>query len=520
MAGDLITLANLQSMLKDFYLDEDPDQDIEVNVKLIDEVEKVKGKSDADGIRIVGLAKVQQNQGIMTTAFTNSQEPTAGARGYQRYNVQPAYVKAKALFDQQLVQLSKTDAGAFVEELDAMVKDLHNMVRKDAARQINGDGSGNLATLTADVTAAVPATIFLHDTTAIQIGEQLAVFNAAGTFIEAITVITVEPKLNTITANTTINYNSTYFVTKGESSSFNALNSEMLGVRAALADSGTYISIDRTTYAVWRAAVFGTGAISTTARPALFAESDGNIAVANLMKRVAKKGPNGNNMAFEFVMTDFEAYNYAVSAQVNQRRFNDNTKYQTGVTSLLFDDKPVERDAFCSKEFAGLARITAVAGGPVITLSVAPNTILNTSDMLEIYSGNTLIGHLTALNTIGAVTFAATFTAYNGGTVAVGQVIYFDNSDSSTTPVAFTAARVFNNMYFINPETWRMGVWQDIVNLNEAINSIQFEKIAGQTQFAMSLVGLMQPYTVRPNNNGRYKFYIPQSANNGAVSVA
>lgn len=505
-------------MLKDYYTDEDPDQSIDVNVKLIDEIERTPGGADADGFRITDIAKVQENTSTITTAFTNSLEPTAGNRSYQRYIVQPAYIKASSQFDQQLVQMSKTDKGAFVKELDSMIKDLRNNVRKDMARQINGDGTGKIAELTADVAPGAGVTIFLHDITSIQAGQNLAVFTKAGAFVEAIQVITIDPQTNTITANTVNPFLSLYFVTKGESAALNALNSEMLGVRAAIANTGTYININRTTFPVWQSATSGLN-FNTVSRPQLFSEGNGNVVVSNILKRVSKKDDKGNTKAFDFVMTDFESYNYIVSLQTQNRRFVDNVNYKIGVGTLAFNDNIVERDAFCSKEHAAIGRVTVyVAGAPdTVTLDVAPNAILTTADKLEIYRGNTCIGQWSGLTAIGGVTFQGTFTAFNAAVPAVGDVVYFDNNDAGA--VANTAPRVFNNLYFINPEYWRMGMWQDVQNLNEAINGISFEKVSGATQFKMTLTGMMQPYTVRPNAQGRYRFTIPQDVNSNGIPV-
>lgn len=513
--SELINFTGITNLLKDFYTDEESDQSIQVNVRLLDEVEKVKGGVDADGFRIVDVVQTQQNTGTVTTAFTNSTEPTAGTRSYDRMIVQPAYLKHVNQFDQQLIQMSKTNEGAFLKQLDGMIRDSQLEIKKNMARQINGDGSGSLAELTANVVAGAGVTIFLHDTTAIQPGMRLCVFSQVPAFVEAITVLTVDPELNTITADTTVPYNSLYFVVQGESASLNNFNGEMLGVRKAIDKSGTYININRATSTVWRSPVMGVGG-GIANRPTLFNEANGNTVIGNLLKRVMKKDDKGNTKAFEYVMTDFEAYNYIVSQQTNARRFNDNVDYKIGVSTLAFNDNPVERDAFCSKEHAAIGRLTVLAA-PTYTLSVAPNTVLVGTDVLEVYRGNTLIGHLSTLTSIGAVTFDAVFTAFNGGVLAVGDVAYIDIDTNVAND--YTAPRVYNNAYFINHDSWRMAEWQPIQNLNEAVNGLQFEKVAGSTQFRMIMTGMVQPYTVRPNNQGRYRFVIPQSAENKAISV-
>lgn len=498
---DVITATALQNMLKDYYQETKHDAPMEVYVKMYDEIEK--NTKDVDGLAVKAIAKVQRNLGIVTTAFTNSDEPTAGARGYQRASIQPRFIKAKGSFDQQLVLMSKTNTGSFVQELSAIVEDLEESIKLSLARQVFGDGSGKICEFTSNgVTTASPATLYVNNTQYLEVGMPLVIYNESGTLVEAITVISVDPTTNSITANTANTINSLYYATTGEAA-LSAAATECTGLKAATENSGTYFGINRTTYPAWRGVKYN-GA--TAGRPDKYDEVDANMVVNGIMKRSRSKGEDGMVKAFDWLLTDFEAYTQAYSDLVGTRRMVDNVQYKTGQTGILLDDKKIEKDAYCPKTHACVGRITVVSGAPTyVMLSTAG---IKAGDLLEAYSGNTLKGHLLVSAVTNGTDFVAAFTAHAGGAMAIGDLIYLDNTDSSTSPVANTAPRNAHSMFFINKDTWQWYVWQDITNYTEQLIGLEFVKVANKTQYEFTYTGLMDLFTETPTKNGRYDFTV------------
>lgn len=500
--SDLITATQLQNMLKDYYQETQQDAPMEVAVKMWDEI--YKNTSDVDGIAVKAIAKVRRNLGIQTSAFTDSNEPSSGNRGYERATIQPRFIKAKGLFDQQLALMSKTDTGAFVKELVAITEDLDESVRLNLARQVFGDGSGKLAELTADVSLGAGVTIYVHTTQYLEVGMPIAIYNAAGTYVEATTIDAVDPEGNNITADITNNIQSLYYLTLGESASITSKDTEFTGLNSAIAKDNTYFGISRANFPVWRGSVLGVGS-GVANRPARIAEANIAKTINGIMKRSRKIDADGNMSAYDFVLTDFEAYTKYWTSLTGDRRYMDNAEYKTGVTGLLIDQKKVERDAYCIKEHASAARITSYGAGAPATFGTASTGGLVAGDKLEIYRGETLIGHISAVtNIVVDTSFDGTFAG--SGTPASGDLVYLDNEDAGTTDN--TASRVFHNMYFINRDTWEWFIWQDITNYTEQLIGLEFVKVAGKTQYEFTLSGLMELFTATPTKNGRYRFTI------------
>lgn len=505
--ADLVSVTQLQNMLKDYYQKTDQDATMEVNVRMWDEI--YKNKKDVDGIAVKAIAKVRRNMGISTTAFTNSDEPTAGNRGYERASIQPRFIKAKGLFDQQLVLMSKTDTGSFIKELAAVTDDLEESVKLNLARQVFGDGSGKLAELTANVTAANPATVYVHDTQYLEVGLPFAVYTAAGVFVEASSIITVDPETKSFTANIANNLQSLYYITFGESSTITNKATEITGLGSMQKDN-TYYGINRANFPMWRPAVLGVGT-GLTNRPARFQEVNAAKVVNSLMKRSRIKSDTGELQAYDFMMTDLEGYLAHWAGLVAQRFYMDNVTYKTGTTGLLFDGKQIERDAYCPKDHLAIARVTAYNAGVV---DVNTTAAMTGTDLFEIYRGALLIGHLHTNTITDADTVTGTFVAYDGGVPAAGDLMYLDNEDTAHN-IDYSASLVAHNAYFINKDTWQWYIWQDITNYTEQLIGLEFVKVANKTQYEFTLTGLMELFNETPTKNGRYRYSIGQSYDTG-----
>lgn len=499
--ADLVTITQLTNMLKDYYVKTEHDAPTEIYVRMWDEISK--NKKDVDGIAAKAIAKVRRNLGVVTTAYTNSDEPTSGYRGYERASIQPRFIKAKGSFDQQLVLMSKTDTGSFVKELAAITEDLDESVKLNLAREIFGDGSGKLAEITGEVTAASPATVYVHTTQYLEIGMPIAIYSAAGTFVEATSIITVDPETNSFTANIANNLASLSFLTIGESSSITSKGTEITGL-GSMAKSGSYFGIDRANFPLWRPAILGVGT-AVTDRPAAFSEVNASKVVNSLMKRTRRKGEDGEMEAYDFLLTDFEAYTNHWANLVATRRYMDNTDYKSGVTGLLFDGKKIERDAYAAKDHAAVARITSYTEA-TDTYVVNTTAGLKVGDKFEVLSPTGFVAHDVVLSITNGTTFVGT-AALTIASVAAGKLIYLDNGDTSGN-IELSAPRVFHNAYFINKDTWQWYVWQDITNYTEQLIGLEFTKVANKTQYEFTLTGMMELFNETPTKNGRYRFTI------------
>jgi hypothetical protein len=129
----------------------------------------------------------------------------------------------------------------------------------------------------------------------------------------------------------------------------------------------------------------------------------------------------------------------------------------------LFDGKQIERDAYSPKDHLAIARVTTYTAGSPATFDVSSTAGLAATDIVELYRGNTFVGHVHTLTITDGDTFTGTFVAYGGATPAAGDLVYLDNEDTSHN-IDLSASRVAHNAYFINKDTWQWYIWQDIQN--------------------------------------------------------
>ena len=499
MSDTTTTLAN---MLKIYYDELYDKEQMAVNTSMYTQINKNK---DVDGKQVEASFQVQRNNGIVTTAYTNSTEPTAQNRSYQNPIVTPQYIKAQGRFQQQLVSLSKNDKGSFAREIESMMTDLDTAINLQMCRQSFGDGSGKLAVLTANVTAADDATVYVHSTQYLELGTPVVVYRS-GSLVDSTVIESIDPETKSFTCDLDVNLQSLDEIYLG-TSTIDSYNGEITGLNGTIAKTGSYYGVSRDTYNVIRGATYGVGS-GTANRPAAFSELNAMKVVNALMKRTRKTGADGEMTSYDKIFTDLESYTYYWQSLVGYRKFNDTTEFSGGVSKLTFDEKNVERDAYTPVEMAALGRFTAVESSGEFSANSTAG--LADGDVVEVYRGNTIVGHITGIAVSDACTFTGTFSASDSGAIASGDLFYLDNSDSDGTSDN-SAALVYHNMYYVNFNTFEWMIWQDITNYNDRLNNFEFEKVSGSTEYLYNLNGLLNLFCSSPNKNGRYRFTLPQS---------
>ena len=94
------TTTNLANMLKIYYDELYDKEQMEVHTSMYSQISKNK---DVDGKEVEASFQVARNNGIVSTAYTNSTEPVAQSRQYENPKVTPKFLKAAGAFQQQLV---------------------------------------------------------------------------------------------------------------------------------------------------------------------------------------------------------------------------------------------------------------------------------------------------------------------------------------------------------------------------------------------------------------------------------
>lgn len=148
MAGaDLTTLSNI---MKEFYLG--PIQDQFNNEILVTQLLPTDSEN-LEGLEAVIPLHTGRSGGIGSRA-ENGTLPTAGNQGYKQAKYDLKYHYARIQVSGPAISKTKSDAGAFAQALKEELNRIKDDVMFDFARQLYGDGSAQIATISAGATSA------------------------------------------------------------------------------------------------------------------------------------------------------------------------------------------------------------------------------------------------------------------------------------------------------------------------------------------------------------------------------
>lgn len=156
MAGAVVS--TVSNILKYRYLG--PLQTQVNNEVLVTQILKLDTKRiDLDGLQAVVPLHYGRNGSGVGARRENENLPSAGAQAYQKALFDLKYMYGSAQFTGQAIQKTKTDAGAFVRVITDELDRLRDDLTLDMARQVYGDGTGAIATVSVGVTAGTTITL-------------------------------------------------------------------------------------------------------------------------------------------------------------------------------------------------------------------------------------------------------------------------------------------------------------------------------------------------------------------------
>lgn len=304
----------------------------------------------AEGIDFVGNEfriplKAQRNNAV---GFRSENEtlPAPGASKYTYLQEPMRYSYAAFNITGQLLKASESNEGAFRSAFKAEMEDTTLALKLDVNRAAHGDGSGKIATISAD--EAAEQTVLSVDTTInFRGGEVIDIVNAAGTVLSPAHTVTAVDRVNlTITVEPKIvaeAKKTTSFLVRASSDSTievpnNSQNKEIQGLESIVASSGTLHGINPTTYSWWKSFVKGeVGAIS-----------DSVLHLAKDEVGFEQGIDTDNGLDFALVTTRGIRRRYA-NTLTSLKRFNDaeSVKLRGGYSALMFDENPIFIDDQC-----------------------------------------------------------------------------------------------------------------------------------------------------------------------------
>lgn len=182
--------------------------------------------------------------------------PAPGQQGTAAARVGLKYAYGGMQLTGQTISLSDTDPKAFAKALDTETEGLKNDAKKDMNRQIYGDGTGAIATITGVVTAVV---LPVNDARLFQIGENLDIITLPNTVAvtgRTVTAVSLAAGANTVTisgANVTTIVGQ--ILVRQGSGPAAAGNRELTGFAAIVATTGVLYNIDPAVEPEWTSEV-------------------------------------------------------------------------------------------------------------------------------------------------------------------------------------------------------------------------------------------------------------------------
>lgn len=157
LAASTQTLATADAILKDLYVGPVVEQ-INQKTYMLDKIERDSDHIDHTGRRAVVPVHTARNRGRGSRG-DNSALPLAGSQTYADAIIAIRYHYYGMEISDPAIEASTSNEGAFLNLLESETKGVARDMRKDINRQVYGDGTGLLATVTGTPAAGASLTI-------------------------------------------------------------------------------------------------------------------------------------------------------------------------------------------------------------------------------------------------------------------------------------------------------------------------------------------------------------------------
>ena len=147
-------ILKIESILKDKYL---PALKNQIGTEPSPFLEKVK-KTPLTNNKIVGAAPIGLNGGF-GFGYEGTNTPSSGAQQYSKFEIEAKDMYVSIEISDKTVKLANSDASSMINALNQEVKSSYETAKWNLGRALFGDGSGKLATVTANAVASNEVTV-------------------------------------------------------------------------------------------------------------------------------------------------------------------------------------------------------------------------------------------------------------------------------------------------------------------------------------------------------------------------
>lgn len=316
-----ISLAAANEVLQNHYL---PGFQAQINDKMSYFYKLIeKQQMTTSGEQFQWLARYGRSGG-KGSAAEGADLPEAGARSRIQVVSSPKNFFGRLQISDRLIKASQ-GAASFLDELTQQMEELMLDSKDDLSRQLYGDGTGIITTITAPTTAGT--TITVGDATFLNAGIRLNVKSAAlADKYASVTVLDVNKVTGEVLLDTSVTVIATDRIYQAGS-----YNAEITGLSAIMQSGNTLYNIDRSTNAWFDANVFNLGDDLD--------DSAMNFAIQTVDKESGEKP--------DIIVAGYGAYRNLVDYLSAFQRYNEiATRYDAGHKALHYRDIAVEEDKY------------------------------------------------------------------------------------------------------------------------------------------------------------------------------
>lgn len=330
------TLATVDAILKEVYGPRIEDQ-LQTELIALKRIERTSdGVTETVGGKYVDFPiRVKRNSGIGNRK-ENEALPTAGQQGYAEVHVPLQYAYARGRLTAQVMNLAEKNHQAFASAMDNEMEWIKQDALKDCARQVYGDGTGNLSSLTATTTSA--NTVTVASTQYLEVGMIVDVRTrsngAALAAAREITAINRDTKVVTLDGAAFSASATDALYREGNFAGGNAR--EVSGFETIISDTTALHGLSPASQEKWKAVVKGNGGTNRALSEGLMIETCDDVRI------------NGGKVSAIFTSLGVRRAYFNLLTQ--QRRYADTKTFAGGFQGLAFNygtEIPVVEDVDC-----------------------------------------------------------------------------------------------------------------------------------------------------------------------------